>query len=281
MNNARSGQTRARHASPLRQATGEIGSEGGLNQVMKLLAHDLRWRLVEELAITDRRVNELGERAGEAQNLVSYHLAQLRRAGVVRERRSSADARDVYYSLDLDGLRFALGRSVEAVLPGLRVVEQKPTIGAPHPDRLSRVLFLCTHNSARSQMAEAILRHEGEGRVEVASAGSDPRGVHPLALQVLTELGVEGEGLRSKHLSVFAGQPFDYVITLCDIVREVCPAFPGDPEHLHWSLPDPAAVIRSPGAAEAAFRHTAEELATRTRYLLPVLARPVPTALIP
>jgi protein-tyrosine-phosphatase len=122
-------------------------------------------------------------------------------------------------------------------------------------------------------MAEAILRREGQGWVEVASAGSDPRDVNPRALQALAELGVDGKGLRSKHLSVLADRRFDYVITLCDIVREVCPTFPGDPEHLHWSLPDPVAVTRSPAAAEAAFRHTAEDLATRTRHLLPVLAR--------
>ena len=246
---------------------------GERNQVMKLLAHDLRWSLVEELALTDCRVNELGEKANQAQNLVSYHLAQLRRAGVVRERRSSADARDVYYSLDLNEVRFALERSIEAVHPGLRVVRQQVTIGDPHPDQVSRVLFLCTHNSARSQMAEAILRHQGDGLVEAASAGSDPTEVHPLVFQALTELGVDGKGLRSKHLSVFADQRFDYVITLCDIVREVCPAFPGEPGRLHWSLPDPVASARSPRAAEAAFRQTADELMTRTHYLLPVLTK--------
>jgi protein-tyrosine-phosphatase/DNA-binding transcriptional ArsR family regulator len=238
---------------------------------MKLLAHDLRWRLVRDLAITDRRVNELGERSNQAQNLVSYHLAQLRRGGVVRERRSSADARDIYYSLDLDGLRLCLGRSIEAVHPGLHVVEQRATTDSCQAGRVLRVLFLCTHNSARSQIAEAILRQAGRGWVEVASAGSDPREVHPLALQALIELGVDGKGLHSKHLSVFADQRFDFVITLCDIVREVCPAFPWEPEHLHWSLADPAAVASSPSAAERAFRHTAEELMTRARYLLPVL----------
>ena len=249
----------------------EVGGGGGTNQVMKLLAHNLRWRLVAELAITDRRVNELGERANEAQNLVSYHLAQLRRAGLVRERRSSADARDVYYSIDLDGLAFALEKSVEAVHPGLEVVERKPLTETPHPNRLTRVLFLCTHNSARSQMAEAILRDLGRGGVETASAGSDPRDVHPRAIQTLSELGIDARDLRPKHLSAYADQQFDYVITLCDIVREVCPSFPGDPENLHWSLPDPAAVAGSPPGVEAAFRRTAEELTTRARYLLPVL----------
>ena len=243
------------------------------NQVMKLLAHDLRWRLVDELALTDRRVNELGERANLAQNLVSYHLGLLRRAGVVRERRSSADARDVYYSLDLDGLRFALEQSIRIVHPGVQLVEQQISSGTFHPGGVARVLFLCTHNSARSQMAEAILRQQGSGVVDVASAGSHPREVHPLVFRTLTELGVGAEGLRSKHLSVFAHQSFDYVITLCDIVREVCPALPGEPEHLHWSLADPIAAGRSPRTTEAAFRQTAGELMTRTRYLLPALLK--------
>src|SRR5215467_1470580 len=246
---------------------------GEQNQVMKLLSHDLRWRLVEELAFTDRRVHELGERAGQAQNLVSYHLGLLRRAGVVRERRSSADARDVYYSLDLDGLRFALEQSVQAVHPGLQLVEQQIVTGDSNPDRVWRILYLCTHNSARSQMAEAILRQLSSGTVDVASAGSDPRQVHPLVFRTLTELGVDCRGLHSKQLSGLTDQSFDYVITLCDIVREVCPAFPGDPEHLHWSLPDPLAAGRSPRAVEAAFRQTADELMTRTRYMLPALIK--------
>lgn len=236
---------------------------------MKLLAHDLRWQLVAELACSDHRVHELGERTHQAQNLVSYHLAQLRRAGVVRERRSSADARDVYYSLDMDGLRFALSGSVGAVHPALQVIEQPPSRVVP--DRVSRVLFICTHNSARSQMAEAILRHHGRGWVEVASAGSDPRQVHPEAIKVLEELGLDGKGLYSKHLDELADQRFDYVITLCDIVREICPRFPGDPEHLHWSLADPAATAGPPSALEMAFRRVAEEVATRVRYLIPVL----------
>ena len=243
------------------------------NQLMKLLAHDLRWRLIQELALTDRRVNELGEKASQAQNLVSYHLGLLRRAGVVRERRSSADARDVYYSLDLDELRFALECSVQAVHPSLGLVEQRITIRDSKPERVWRVLFLCTHNSARSQMAEAILRQLGLGVVDVASAGSEPREVHPLVFRTLTELGVDRKRLRSKHLSVFIEQSFDYVITLCDIVREVCPTFPREPEHLHWSLPDPVAAGKSPRAAEAAFRQTADDLMTRTRYLLSGLVK--------
>ncbi|HKF17077.1 MAG TPA: ArsR family transcriptional regulator [Candidatus Dormibacteraeota bacterium] len=248
-------------------------ASGEQSQVMKLLSHDLRWRVIEELALTDRRVQELGERANQAQNLVSYHLGLLRRAGLVRERRSSADARDVYYSLDLEELRFALERSVQAVHPSLQLVEQQVATGVSDADRVWRALFLCTHNSARSQMAEAILRQQASGTVDVASAGSDPREVHPLVFRTLTELGVDCTGLHSKHVSVLTDQSFDYVITLCDIVREVCPEFPGDPDHLHWSLPDPIAVGRSPRAAAAAFRQTADELMTRTHYLLPALIK--------
>jgi len=243
---------------------------GEQNHVMKLLAHDLRWRLVEELVLTDRRVHELGERANQAQNLVSYHLAKLRRAGV---RRSSADARDVYYSLDLDGLRFALEQSIKVIHPGLKLAELQITRDTFAPNRPTRVLFLCTHNSARSQLAEAILRHQASGMVDVASGGSDPQEVHPFVFRTLRELGVGGEGLRSKDLSIFADETFDYVITLCDIVREVSPTFPGEPEHLHWSLADPVAAARSPRAAEVAFGQAADELTTRIHYLLPALIK--------
>ena len=153
------------------------------------------------------------------------------------------------------------------------MVEHQISTGRTQQERAARVLFLCTHNSARSQMAEAILREQGGGMVDVASAGSNPREVHPLLLRTLTDLGIDGGVLRSKHLSVFAAQSFDYVITLCDIVREVCPTFPGEPEHLHWSLADPIAAGRSPRTAEAAFRQTADELMTRTHYLLPSLIK--------
>jgi protein-tyrosine-phosphatase len=129
-----------------------------------------------------------------------------------------------------------------------------------------RVLFLCTGNSARSQMAEALLRRRSGGAVEAASAGSHPKPLHPLAVRVLRERGLDISGREPKHVSALAGRRFDRVITLCDRVREVCPDFPGA-TLVHWSIPDPAAE-----GDYAAFVRTADELELRIRYLLHELA---------
>jgi ArsR family transcriptional regulator, arsenate/arsenite/antimonite-responsive transcriptional repressor / arsenate reductase (thioredoxin) len=235
---------------------------------MKLLGSEVRWRLVTALARSDRRVNELVETVQQPANLVSYHLGKLRAARLVGERRSSADARDVYYSLDLDRLQGALRQISSAIHPGLWPLPDSLRADGERP---ARVLFLCTHNSARSQMAEAILRHHGGAGVEVHSAGSHPTRVHPLALRTLAELDVDAAGLHSKAMDTFAADRFDYVITLCDRVREACPSWPDDPEQVHWSLTDPSQIEGS-DAAVLAFRATAVELVRRVRYLLPVLS---------
>src|SRR5207247_3289327 len=101
-------------------------------------------------------------------------------------------------------------------------------------------LFLCTGNSARSQIAEMLAGQLSGGAVRAASAGSHPKPLHPNAVRVMRERGIDISGRRSKHLSEFAGQRFDYVISLCDRVREVCPEFPGGPELIRWRIPDPA-----------------------------------------
>ena len=134
------------------------------------------------------------------------------------------------------------------------------------------MLFLCTGNSARSQMAEALCERLSGGAVSAASAGSHPKPLHPNAVRVMRERGIDLAGRRSKHLSEFAGQRFDYVISLCDRVREVCPEFPGGPELIHWSIPDPA---REPGSDEEtlpAFERTAAELRTRIGFLIEAIA---------
>ncbi|HEX9373450.1 MAG TPA: metalloregulator ArsR/SmtB family transcription factor [Roseiflexaceae bacterium] len=240
--------------------------------VLKLLAHDLRWKIVAALARSDYRVHELVQMLGQPMNLVSYHLRQLRDQRLVHERRSSADGRDVYYSLDLDALQATYMAAGRALHPALGQGEPR----APQADRAARrparVLFLCTQNSARSQMAEGILRHLGQDRVAAFSAGSDPSAVHPEAIEALAAMGIDISRQRSKHLDAFAGQAFDYVITVCDRVREVCPVFPNDPERIHWSFADPAAV---PGGDERAraFRQTAQQLVTRIRHLLVLIER--------
>jgi len=107
-------------------------------------------------------------------------------------------------------------------------------------ERPMRVLFVCTGNSARSIMAEALLRRHGEDRFEVYSAGTEPRGVHPLTLRVLDEAGIDASWARSKSVSEFLGETFDFVVTVCDQARQVCPVFPGVHESMHWGYEDPA-----------------------------------------
>ena len=102
-----------------------------------------------------------------------------------------------------------------------------------------KVLILCTKNSCRSQMAEGILTRYGEEKFEVTSAGIKPLRVNPIAIQVMKEIGIDISGNRSKHMDEFKGQKFDYVITVCDNVKEACPIFPGASKRLHWSFPDP------------------------------------------
>jgi arsenate reductase len=132
-----------------------------------------------------------------------------------------------------------------------------------------RVLFLCTGNSCRSQMAEGLLRHLAGERFEVFSAGTHPApAVHPLAIETLRDRGVDISGHRPKPLSQFEGQEFDLLITTCDAANEECPIYPGARERLHWSLPDPARAAGSEAEVRAAFGSVAEELERRIRALL-------------
>ena len=243
---------------------------------LHLAAHPLRWRLLGDLARSDRTVHELTDLVEQPQNVVSYHLAKLREAHLVSARRSSADRRDAYYSVDLPCLGEMLAATADSLHPGLRLTPPPLSSAGPGTEA-ARVLFLCTGNSARSQMAEALARARSGGLVEAHSAGSHPKHLHPNAVRVLRdEHGVDLAGQRPKHLSVFATQRFDQVISLCDRVREVCPPFPGHPETIHWSIPDPAAG-HPDGDDEAtypAFQGTAAELETRVRFLIAALAAP-------
>ncbi len=131
----------------------------------------------------------------------------------------------------------------------------------------ARVLFLCTHNSARSQLAEAILRHLGGDRVRAYSAGSEPGRVHPEAIRTLESLGISTEGLTSKHVNEFLGKHVDYVVTVCDQAREACPVFPGKPPQLHWSYPDPS-KIEDETERRDLFLSIANDLLERNKELL-------------
>jgi protein-tyrosine-phosphatase/DNA-binding transcriptional ArsR family regulator len=241
--------------------------------VLRLTGHPVRWQLLHELARSDRQVRELVELVGQRQSLTSYHLGQLRDGGLVTMRRSSADKRDTYYSLDLAACRDELAEAAAALHPGLRLVPTLVTpptagLGRRGSARPVRVLFLCTGNSSRSQMAEALLERLGGARVAAASAGSNPKPVHPNAVRIMRENGIDITGRHPKHLSVFADQRFDYVISLCDRVREVCPEFPGSPTVAHWSMPDPAAEPAVDGSDYPPFVRTANELTTRIHFLL-------------
>jgi protein-tyrosine-phosphatase len=240
---------------------------------LQLAGHPLRWQLLGDLARSDRTVHELTGLVGQPQNLVSYHLGKLRGAGLVSARRSSADRRDTYYAADLTRLGEVLSATGEALHPGLRLAPASTTDELPRRGP-ARVLFLCTGNSARSQMAEALIRKLSDGKVEAHSAGSHPKPLHPNAVRVMRdEHGIDLAGQRSKHLSELPRKRFDRVISLCDRVREVCPDFPGDPETVHWSIPDPAAGDGDDDASYPAFQETAAELETRIGFLLAILAR--------
>lgn len=239
-----------------------------LPPLFALLGHEVRWQLVRALATGDYRVQELVEQSTRPVNLVSYHLRQLREARLVVERRSSADARDVYYHLDMERLQAMYRTSGNALHPAVTGWAAQEGGPEPVPERPAlRMLFLCTHNSARSQMAEGIARSLGQGRVEAFSAGTEPAQVHPDAVLALAVMGIDISQQTSKHLDQFAGQPFDYVVTVCDRAREACPVFPDEPRRIHWSFADPAA-ISDPEERRAQFQTTARELVTRIRYLL-------------
>ena len=120
----------------------------------------------------------------------------------------------------------------------------------------NKLLILCTHNSIRSQLAEAIFRHFGNGRIDIKSAGSNPSGVNPNVFKVLDEFGINSEGLRSKNVTQFLNERFDYVITVCDKMKQICPVFPGEYKKIHWSLEDPGEVKGTDDEILLAFRNT-------------------------
>jgi arsenate reductase (thioredoxin) len=136
-----------------------------------------------------------------------------------------------------------------------------------------RILVVCTGNSARSILGEALLRHLGGHRVAAFSAGTHPSTVNPLALRVLGEAGVPTDGLRSKSVDEYLGQRFDYVITVCDDARDACPVFPGVAQTMHWSFPDPAKVVGTEEERLAAFRAVLTGLGQRIHQFLPIAER--------
>jgi protein-tyrosine-phosphatase len=244
-------------------------------RILGLIADPVRWQLVGELARSDRRVGELVDLVDKPQNLVSYHLREMRDEGLVRARHSSADGRDVYYAVDLVRFRELLASAAVALHPALQLAPAAAPATAPASRRRRarvRVLFLCTGNSARSQMAEALLEHRSAHSVSASSAGSHPKPLHPAAVRVMAGRGIDISANTAKPLTRFTRTRFDRVVTLCDKVREVCPEFAGLPPHAHWSIADPAAHVGGNPAGDAAFEAVADELEVRIAFLLAELS---------
>lgn len=244
-------------------------------EILKLAGHPVRWNLLTFLARSDYRVQDLVEQLHLPQNLVSYHLRQLREGQLVTERRSAADERSIFYRLDLERFQALYLAAGETLHPAMTA-----EVTAPLPQDMQRnqaplrVLFLCTENSARSQMAEALLRHLSHGTVEAFSAGSQPaEQLHPLARRCMEAIGIDMSRAVPKHFKLFRGQHFDAIITVCDRVLETCPTFPDDPERIHWSFLDPATVQGSEAERLHAFEQTSLQLTTRIRFLLTLLER--------
>ena len=242
--------------------------ESSMPEVLHLMGDERRWRLLQELAKSDLRVGELVERLGKPQNLVSYHLAELRKSGLVSSRRSSADGRDSYYRFDVGRCAELLCAAGAALTPVLRLQNDRHRRPTPMLRKPS-VLFLCTGNSARSQMAESLVEHLSKGTVRARSAGSHPKPLHANAIRAMAERGIDISGNKSKHLDRFVRGKFDRVVTLCDKVREICPEFPHSPVATHWSMADPAVFE---GDSYPAFVHTADDLETRINLLLTELS---------
>ena len=250
-------------------------------EFVRLVAHPVRWQLLHQLVRSDRAVRELTELVGEPQNLVSYHLRQLRDGGLVSARRSSADGRD---TLLRDRPRRAAaissrptGGALHPALVARAAPHRSDASGVPR-SRRRRVLFLCTGNSARSQIAEALIEHMSGGAVEASSAGSHPKPLHP-------ERGARHEAARDRHQREPHQAPRRVrVATLRHGDHAVRPrprglsrSFRPIRDRVHWSMPDPALEGETDRASYPAFERTATELETRIRFLLPVLTAPTTT----
>ena len=234
-----------------------------LPEAFKLIADEMRWRLLMILRQGDYQVGELTTRLGIPQNLVSYHLSVLRQGGLVQMHRSDADGRVLYYGLDLNALRAGY-QQIGALL-------QIPvdTVLAELPART--VIFLCTANSARSQMAEAWLRFLSDGRLSARSAGTHPRSVHSLTVQVMAEAGIDIGYQRAKGLDALTDLQPDLIVTVCDIAREECACWGSNIPQLHWSIPDPAAIDGSEATRLAAFRAVRDTIRARAEGLLTLI----------
>jgi protein-tyrosine-phosphatase/DNA-binding transcriptional ArsR family regulator len=239
----------------------------GVPPFLSVAGHPVRWRILTELARSDRQVHELTRVVGHPQGLVSYHLARLRSIGLVSSRRSSFDGRAAYYRVHLDQCGELLAAAGRQLHPGLASSGVPGSTARAGRAGEAKVLFMCTGNGARSQMAEAILRDMAGDRVQVVSAGSHPKTVHPNAIKAMAERGIDISGAQAKSVDDFRGRQFDFVITLCDKVREICPEFRGPAEAMHWSIEDPSRATGSLRDTLPVFRALASDLESRIGFL--------------
>jgi ArsR family transcriptional regulator len=231
--------------------------------LLKLLADDRRWRLLLELRLSDRQVSELVARTGLPQNLVSYHLGLLRQAGLVQVHRSDADARALYYGLDMAVLQQAQQQiSTSLHLTASPADEMLPAVP---------VVFLCTGNSVRSQMAEGWLRHLSRGQVPAQSAGTHPRHVDPRAIHAMAEAGIDISQQWSKGLDALDATPPGIVVTVCDNAREECAPCLAAPVQLHWSIPSPERLLVDTADEQVVFRTLRDQVRQRVAGLLALL----------
>ena len=242
---------------------------GSALDILKLLADDTRWRLLSALRRSDYQVGELVGLLNLPQNLVSYHLGILRQAGLVYMRRSDADARAIYYSLELPMLQ-----------SGFQQIGSSLQLALDSPPSLPplTVVFLCTANSARSQIAEAWLRYLSGGQISVRSAGTEPYQLHPLTIQVMAEVGVDIGYQQAKNISALAGLHPDVTVTVCDLAREHCSDTLDAPNRLHWSVVDPLSVKGDSAAQLQTFRNVRDHLRLRVEALLALLPTLAPPA---
>jgi protein-tyrosine-phosphatase/DNA-binding transcriptional ArsR family regulator len=238
-------------------------------EMIKLLSNDVRWQILTLLAQSDLRVQELSGLLGQPQNLVSYHLQKLRDHSLIVEHHSIADGREVYYGIHLRQIQEQFRETEGALHPGITHMGNED-----FPIPPLRVLFLCTHNSARSQIAEGFLKAKSRDQIQVFSAGTDPIALNPIAIQVMAEHQIDIHEQQAKDLEQFRDQSFDYIITVCDRARETCPIFPGNPIKIHWSIPDPTVISAPNGDVTRPFRDTASELSERIDYFLAGFSRP-------
>jgi ArsR family transcriptional regulator, arsenate/arsenite/antimonite-responsive transcriptional repressor / arsenate reductase (thioredoxin) len=233
-------------------------------EVLRMLAHPLRWQLIKLLLLSDLRVQELVEQVQEPNNLISYHLKLLRATQLVVQRKSDADGRDLYYHLNVEKLQKDYRIAAQEIYPGW-IWKEAADISTEQ--EATRVLFLCTHNSIRSQMAEGLLRQMGGGKYWVMSAGSQPRQVNPDAVDVMGKLGIDISHQVARHLDEIKGQSFDFTVTVCDRIREESLSDNFSKINIHWSIADPADIV-DPEKRHQGFMLTAQELKLRIRHFM-------------